>query len=172
VGRERDLALGHAFHRAIISDLTMRPSRDLFWAWLAATVLGGLPSTLLALATGGDPTEATRAAGAMLLPGERRLATLVAAAAVVHAAVSFFWAAVLAALLPSRRMVAWSLVAAALIALLDLRVIAPRFFPEVAALAFWPQFADHLMWGATVGAVLAHRARLSEASPSGRSAGG
>ena len=27
-------------------------------------------------------------------------------------------------------------------------------FPEVAALAFWPQMADHLMWGACVGVVL------------------
>ena len=115
----------------------------------------------------------------MLLPGESRLATLVAAAALVHAAVSLFWTAVLTALLPSRRVVAWSLVAAACIALFDLRVIAPAFFPDVAALAFGPQFADHLMWGACVGAVLAYRARRraqvvvpSAASPSDRSGGG
>ena len=42
----------------------------------------------------------------------------------------------------------------ALIALLDLRAIAPLFFPEVAALPFGPQLADHLAWGAVVGIVL------------------
>jgi hypothetical protein len=26
-------------------------------------------------------------------------------------------------------------------------------FPEVAALAFWPQLADHLIWGACIGVV-------------------
>jgi hypothetical protein len=36
----------------------------------------------------------------------------------------------------------------------DLRLIAPRFFPEVAALEFWPQMADHLVWGACFGLVL------------------
>ena len=37
--------------------------RDLIYAWLIATVFSGLPSTLHAFATGGDPLEATRAAG-------------------------------------------------------------------------------------------------------------
>jgi hypothetical protein len=31
-----------------------------------------------------------------------------------------------------------------------------RFFPEIRALAFWPQFADHLAFGAILGGVLAH----------------
>jgi hypothetical protein len=45
------------------------------------------------------------------------------------------------------------------IGLLDLRVIAPAFFPSVAALAFWPQMADHLMWGACLGLPLQLMAR-------------
>ena len=45
--------------------------------------------------------------------------------------------------------------AAAVIAMVDLRLIAPKFFPEVAALPFWPQFAHHVMWGACFGFVLA-----------------
>ena len=70
----------------------------------------------------------------------------IAAAALAHASVSLFWAAVL--WLTKIRALLWTLLASAAIAVLDLRIIAPAFFPEVAALAFWPQFADHLMWGA------------------------
>jgi hypothetical protein len=69
----------------------------------------------------------------------------IAAAALVHASVSLFWATIL--WLTKIRTLPWTLLASAAIAVLDLRIIAPAFFPEVAALAFWPQFADHLMWG-------------------------
>jgi hypothetical protein len=138
--------------------VTLRFSaRDLFLAWLMATVFSGLPSTLHAFAIGADPLEATRAAGRMLLPRATDTATLFAAAAVVHPAVSLFWTLVLAVLLP-RRHVAWSATfAAAAIALLDLNLIAPRLFPAVAALPFWPQFADHLAWGALLGGTLQWR---------------
>jgi hypothetical protein len=137
----------------------MRTKRDLFYAWLLATLLSGIPSTLYALLTGGDPTEPTRAAGAMLLPSETTLSKSIAAAAVVHATVSLFWASVLWFALPLRHTTLWALAASAAIALLDLRIIAPAFFPEVAALAFWPQFADHLMWGACIGVTLEASAR-------------
>jgi hypothetical protein len=123
--------------------------RHLLHAWLLATVLSGIPSTLHALVTGGDPLEATRAAGAMIsMPGS------IAAAALVHCSVSLFWATVLWLALPRSHTVLWALLASAAIALLDLRVIAPAYFPEVAALEFWTQFADHLMWGACVGLAL------------------
>ena len=140
--------------------MTLRfPPRDLFHAWWVATVFSGLPSTLHALATGGDPLEATRAAGAMLLPQATATPVLFAAAAIVHPAVSLFWVLVLGLLLPHRYLLAWSLAAAIGIALLDLQVIAPRLFPAVAALSFWPQFADHLAWGALVGGTLRWRLR-------------
>lgn len=135
--------------------------RDLFLAWLAATVLSGAPSTLHALVSGGDLLEATRAAGAMLIDEDASTAMLFAAAAVVHPAVSAFWTLLFAKLLPRTRVLLWSLVGAALIALLDLRVIAPMLFPAVAALPFWPQLADHLMWGACLGATLQWRSRRS-----------
>ena len=83
-----------------------------------------------------------------------------AAAAAVHASVSLFWAAVLWLTLPGAKTALWALVASAAIAVLDLRIIAPVFFPEVAALAFWPQFADHLAWG------LSYSVGLSLARPS------
>jgi len=126
----------------------MRTKRELLYAWLLATLLSGIPSTVYALLTGGDPLEATQAAAAMLLRSESSLIKLLLAATLVHASVSLFWSIVLWLALPRRRTMLWALLASAAIALVDLRVIAPAFFPEVAALAFWPQFTDHLMWGA------------------------
>lgn len=109
-----------------------------------------------ALVTGRDVLEATRAAAAMLpLSGHWFVD-----AALVHGSVSFFWAIVLWLTLPRRHAVVWAVVAAALIGLLDLGLIAPRFFPEVAALEFWPQMADHLMWGLCFGGVLQYERRI------------
>jgi hypothetical protein len=133
---------------------------DLARGWLAATLLSGLPSTAWALVTGADMLEPTRAAGSMLLPGEESTGKLIAAAAIVHPIVSAFWALILWRLLPRRATVAWALLAAVLIALLDLKVLAPAYFPRVAALDFRPQLADHLMWGATFAIALGWRRRL------------
>jgi hypothetical protein len=128
-----------------------RTLRDIVAAWLVATIFSGLPSTLYALLGGADPAEATLAAGPMLLPYETSVTTLVAAAAVVHGGISLFWTLVLARLVPARREVPWAVLASAGIAILDLKLIAPEFFPAVAALDFWPQFADHVMWGLCLG---------------------
>ena len=135
------------------------PRREFLWAWLAATLLGGLPSTTWALLTGGDPLEATRAAGAMLLPRELETPRLLLAAALVHPLVSLFWALVLWLALPRRHVVLWAMAASAAIAGVDLRLIAPAFFPAVAALDFWPQLADHVAWGVSYGVTLALRTR-------------
>lgn len=143
-------------------DLRFRP-RDLLYAWLVATVFSGLPSTLHALATGADPLEATRAAGAMLLPADAGTAALVGAAALVHPAVSLFWTLVFGWLLPRRHVALWAVAGSAAVALLDLQVIAPLAFPAVAALPFWPQFADHLAWGALLGGTL--QVRLERGGP-------
>lgn len=125
----------------------------------AAALLSGIPSTGYALWLGHDVLEATRAAGAMLISPVASDVALISAAALVHSLTSFFWATVLRWTLPRRRTFWWAIAAAAVIAVIDLRVIAPSFFPEVHALAFWPQFADHIAWGATAGAVLQHRFR-------------
>jgi len=93
----------------------------------------------------------------MLLPHASGTPALFAAAAVVHPAVSLFWTLVFAVLLPCRRVTLWAIAGAAAVALLDLRVIAPALFPAVAALPFWPQFADHLAWGVLLGGVLQWR---------------
>jgi hypothetical protein len=132
---------------------------DLLVAGWTATLVGGTPSTLYALASAGDPMEATRAAGAMLISASSGTVELVLAAAVVHVCVSFFWAAILVRILPRPHVVLWATAAAAIIGYFDLRVIAPVFFPEVANLPLVPQMADHLMWGASLGWVLGRRSR-------------
>jgi hypothetical protein len=133
--------------------------KDAIAAAAAAALLSGIPSTLYAWWTGADPMEATRAAGAMLIPAGSGGRALFLAAALVHGALSLFWALLFAWLLPRRHTVAWAIAASGAIALLDLRIIARVFFPEVYALAFWPQLADHLAFGASAGAVLAWRRR-------------
>jgi hypothetical protein len=132
---------------------------DLLIAGTAATLLSGLPSTLYAYSRNEDLSEAMRAAGAMLISPGASLLELFEAAAVVHVAVSFFWAALLVRFLPRRHVVLAAVGAAIAIGVFDLLVIAPRMFPEVARLAFWPQMADHVMWGASLGVALAWRRR-------------
>jgi hypothetical protein len=125
-------------------------------AGAAGAVLGSVPSTAWALTTGGDPLEATLAAGSMLLRGEENPARLVAAAVPVHLAFSFGWAVVLAHVLPRRHTVAAGALAGLGIAVLDLGV-GRRLFPRVRELRLLPQVADHLAYGAAVGFILARR---------------
>lgn len=142
---------------------TPRPSkfwRDTLFAGFCAAVFSGIPSTVYAWGVGDDVMRATRAAGAMLIPVNSSDARLFAAAAIVHASISLFWTTVLSILLPRRRTSLWAIAALAAIAVLDLRVIGP-LFPEIYALPFWPQFADHLAFGAVLGAVLQWRRRDS-----------
>ena len=136
----------------------MRGPRDIVAAGLAGAALSGLPSTTCALLRGDDVLEGGRAAGAILLPGERRTPVLLAAGAVVHAAISFGWAAVLAAVLPQRREPAYGLAAGLAIAALDLGVIGRRI-PAIRALPQARQWADHAAYGLAVGLVLRARRR-------------
>ena len=132
--------------------------RDTVVAGTCAALLSGIPSTLYAWITGGDVMEATRAAGAMLIPPMSTDAELFIAATFVHVGVSLFWTLVLVPLLPQRHTLIWAIVALACIAVLDLRVIG-LLFPEIFALSFWPQFADHIAFGAVLGSVLVYRRR-------------
>jgi len=92
-------------------------------AGLVAAAVSGLPSTAYALATGRDPLEATKAAGALLV-GERAPTLLqVAAAGPVHLSLSLAWAAVLERALPRHRRVLWGAAGGLAIAALDLGVI-------------------------------------------------
>jgi hypothetical protein len=129
-----------------------------------AAIVSGAPSTLYALATGGDPLEATLAAGTLLLPGETRPTRLLAAAIPVHIALSFGWALPLAAMLPRRRTALAGAAAGLVIAALDLGTVGRRN-PRVRALPLLPQLADHVAYGATVGAVVARRRGRRRALP-------
>jgi len=129
---------------------------DALAAGVVAAAVSGAPSTLWALATGGDPAEATLAAGTVLLPDETRRARLLAAAVPLHLTLSLSWAVVLERVLPRGRELSAGAVAGLGIGILDLGVAA-HLFPRLRALPLLPQLADHLAYGATVGLVLARR---------------
>ncbi|MEP7179244.1 MAG: hypothetical protein ABI775_09170 [Pseudonocardiales bacterium] len=132
-------------------------------AGVVAAVLSGTPSTAWALATRADPLEPSLAAGSMLLPRATSRRQLLVAATGVHAALSLGWAQVLALVPGSRRRTPvsgalWGAGAGLIIAALDLglayvshsaRLTAARALPAL------PQAADHLAYGAIVGALLA-----------------
>jgi len=124
-------------------------------AALAGT-LSGAPSTAWTVAHGQDVLASTRAAGTLLLPSARSPRALLAAGAVAHAAISLGWSAVLLAALPRRHAVPAGALAGLAIAALDL-TLARRIAPAIAALPQGPQVADHLAFGALVGAVAATR---------------
>jgi hypothetical protein len=132
--------------------------RDALHAGLFAAAVSGAPSSAIALARGDDVLDGGRAAGTLLLPHETRTLPLLAAAVPVHLALSLGWALLLAAVLPRRRTAAFGALAGLAIAGLDLGVVGRRF-PRIGALPQAPQVADHLAYGATVGAVLSSRRR-------------
>ena len=125
-------------------------------AGLVAAVASGVPSTAWTLLRGEDLLESGRAAGAILLPGERRTGVLLAAAVPVHLGLSLGWAAVLARVLPRRAEPVLGTLAGAAIAALDLGVIGRRI-PAIRALPQGRQWADHLAYGLAVGLVLRTR---------------
>ena len=141
--------------------------RDGLAAGTAAAVLSGLPSTVDALVRGADPLEAPAAAGTLLLASERRTGRLLLAAVLVHIALSLGWALVLASVLPRRATLAFGAAGGLLIAAFDLGLVGRRF-PRIRALALAPQIADHLAFGAVVGAVVRRRRASTDPSPQGR----
>ena len=119
-------------------------------AAVVAGTLSGVPSTLWALVRGRPLTEAARAAGQLL--GKPTLVR----GLVAHAALTCVWTAVLVPALPTRRRAAWGAAAGAAIHLVDMEVVGRRV-PHVRDLARLPQLADHLAFGALVGAFSASR---------------
>jgi hypothetical protein len=115
---------------------------------------------------GDDVLDGARAAGAMVLPNERRTPVLLAAAVPVHLALSVGWAGVMAAALPRRAEPAWGVLAGFAIATLDLVVIGRRI-PAIRALPQGRQWADHAAYGLTVGVVLQIRRSARLRDPTG-----
>jgi hypothetical protein len=133
-----------------------RARSDVLLAGLAGSVISGFPSTVWTLLEGGDPAEGGRALGKVLLPREERTLVLLVAGAPVHLALSLGWAGVLAAVLPRADERSFGALGGLAIAGLDLAVLG-RFFPPIQALPQGRQWADHVAFGLTVGAVLQNR---------------
>lgn len=119
-------------------------------ATLFAAAVSAVPSTAHALATGRDPLEATKAAGAILVGENAPAAVRIVAAVPVHLALSLVWGRILERSLPRRRRALWGAAAGVAIAALDLGV-AGRRLPAMRRLPLLPQLADHVLFGATVG---------------------
>jgi hypothetical protein len=129
---------------------------DALAAGLAGAACSAIPSTAWSLARGDDVLDGARAAGAMLLPRERRTGALLVAALPVHLSLSLGWAGVMVAALPRRAEPAWGVVAGLGIAALDLSVIGRRI-PAIRGLPQGRQWADHVAYGLGVGLVLRMR---------------
>ena len=127
-------------------------------AGAVAAALSGAPSTVYALATGRSPFDAVEAAGTLLLPDDAPPSARAAAGLVAHGAISLGWGVVLAVVLPRRRTVVWGALAGLAIAGLDLAVLGRRW-PRIRALPTAPQVADHVAFGALVGAVVSRAGR-------------
>ena len=138
--------------------LTRRRRYDALAAGLVAAGAGAAPSTTWTLLVGGDVLEGARAAGALILPNERRTSRLLAAAVPVHLALSLGWALILEALLPRRREPLYGMLGGLGIAALDLGVIG-RQIPAIRALEQPPQWLDHAAYGLAVGLILKLRRR-------------
>ena len=138
---------------------TLVPVHRALQAGFVAAAVSGAPSTLIALARGEDVLSATRAAGTLLLPRERRALPLLAAALPVHLALSLGWAVVLDWTLPRGREPVTGTLAGLGIAAIDLGVVGRRL-PAIRALPQGRQWADHAAYGFAVGAVLARRRRV------------
>src|SRR3954454_6328272 len=95
-------------------------------AGLVAAAASGIPSTAWTLARGGDAFEGARAAGALVLPGERDSGLLLLAAVPVHLALSVGWALALEALIPRRREPLYGTLGGLAIAAVDLGVVGRR----------------------------------------------
>ena len=146
-------------------DIVDRSRRRIVEATAAAAVLGGAPSTILAVATGGVERgvayafDTTRRVGVLLPPFRPSLARGMAA----HLVVSLVAGEALARVVPRRRSVVWGAAAGLAMGVANVGVIGRRI-PAIAELPLWPQLADNVAFG-VVFAIVADRAtRASSAS--------
>jgi len=149
-----------------VSQPDRKLNNDVLAAGLAGAICAAIPSTAWSLVRGDDVLDGARAAGAMLLPDERRTPVLLLAAVPVHLALSIGWARVLAATLPRGAEPACGGLAGLGIAALDLAVVG-RHIPAIRVLPQGRQWADHLAYGWTVGLVLHVRRRKAAAAHPG-----
>jgi RimJ/RimL family protein N-acetyltransferase len=135
----------------------LRSPRRILEATLAASVLGGTPSLLNALAHGGGRgawrygLDATRAIGSLAPPGRRSIV----AGAGAHAAISLVAGQAFGRFLPRRHSILWAAGGGAVMGLVGVGIIGRRF-PAIRELALGPQIADNIAFG-VIFAVVADR---------------
>jgi hypothetical protein len=73
--------------------------------------------------------------------------------ATIHAVISLVAAELLGSVLPRERSVVWGAFGGLLLGVVNLAVIAPRFYPLIAELELAPQIADNIAFGIVFAAV-------------------
>jgi hypothetical protein len=135
-----------------------RPQRRILEAAAAGSVLSGAPSVSVAAFRGSPRAavaytlKATRAVGTMAPSGRPGLIR----GSVIHAAISVAAAELLAVTVPRRRSAAWGTLGGLVLGLVNMGIIAPRWFPALTELELGPQIADNVAFG-LVFAVVADR---------------
>jgi hypothetical protein len=130
-------------------NLVRRSRRRVIEGAAVASVLSGLPSTVLA---GEAPIayvlDATSRVGVLVPPFRRGLVR----GALAHVAISAAAAEVLARTLPRRRSVVWGALAGLLMGVVNVGIIGRRI-PAIAELPLGPQLADNVAFGVVFAAV-------------------
>jgi hypothetical protein len=124
--------------------------KDFIYAGMLAGIFSGIPSICYFLFLGIDWTHSTKALGLIFFDASQPGFFIYASAGIIHFTVSCFWSFILRMFLPRKNTIIWAGFAGILIAFFDLIIIA-RFIPTLANLDFYPQLADHILWGIIVG---------------------
>jgi len=127
-------------------------TKDFIYAALIAGIFSGIPSISYYISTGLDWTHSTKAIGLIFFDTSQSWTLIFGSATLFHFVVSCFWSFILRIFLPKKNQIILAGFAGILIALFDLKIIAP-FIPSLANLDFYPQLADHILWGMIVGFV-------------------
>jgi hypothetical protein len=133
-----------------------RSRRRVTEAVVIASVLGGVPSTVIALVrargnvgrASADVLASTRAIGVLLPPGRPG----VARGAAAHGAVSVVMGELLARVLPRRPSLVRAAAAGLLMGVLNVGLVGRRF-PSIRALPLLPQIADNIAFAVVLAAV-------------------
>lgn len=129
-----------------------------------ASLLGGAPSTVIAVVTGGPGRGAeylldtTRRVGVLVPPFRPGLTRGV----VAHLAISLLVGEMLARVVPRRRSVLWGGLAGLATGIVNVGVVGRRI-PAIASLPLGPQLADNVAFGVVFAVIADRHSRRSSA---------